>query len=69
MKVGEMEKKYLSLMQVANKLNFSYNTIYGWIKSGKLKSYSFNGCFRILEEDLNEFIKESQGVNVKIAVK
>ena len=69
MKVGKMNEKYLSLMQVATRLNFSYNTIYGWVKSGKLKSYSFNGGFRVLEKDLDNFIQESRGVNIKVVAK
>lgn len=64
-----MNEKYLSVMEVANRLNFSYNTIYNWIKDNKLKSYSFNGGFRVLEKDLQNFIKKSQGANLKERVK
>lgn len=50
--------------EVAEKLNLSEKTIRNLIDSGELKAHKFGRVYRISEEQLNNFIEQSQtGLN------
>lgn len=55
-----IDERFFSVMEVSKRLNFCYNTVWGWVKKGKLKSYCFNGGYRITERDLDDFVKKSK---------
>jgi excisionase family DNA binding protein len=48
----------LTVQEVADKLKVRRNTVYRWIRAGKLKALKISGgTVRIDEADLEEFIK------------
>jgi len=63
------KEKFLTIQEVANRIGFSYITVYGWVKSGKLPSYNFAGGFRVTEKDLETFVKKGKNSNLKVAAK
>ena len=63
------KEKFLTIPEVAVRLGFSYITVYGWVKSGKLPSYNFAGGFRVTEKDLETFVKKGKNSNLKVAAK
>lgn len=64
-----VKEKFLTVPEVAKKLGFAYITVYGWVKSGKLKSYNFNGSFRVLEKDFQTFVKAGKNSKLKVVKK
>lgn len=64
-----IKERFLTVPEIANKLGFAYITVYGWVKSGKLKSYNFNGSFRITEKDFQAFVKAGKGNKLKEVAK
>ncbi|QPM68202.1 helix-turn-helix domain-containing protein [Atribacter laminatus] len=54
-----MDKDFLTVKEVAQKLNVSEFTIKRRIKEKRLRAYKFGGEYRISESDLQEFIKSS----------
>ena len=65
----EAKEIYLTIQEVAEKLGFSYITIYGWVKRGKIPSYNWNGAYRISDKELKAFIKAGKSNNLKMGVK
>lgn len=54
-----MAFKSFSTYQVAKKCNVHLNTVINWVNEGKLNAYTTPGGHRrILEKDLNEFVKK-----------
>jgi len=51
--------KFLSLKEVAERLNISNNLAWRLAKSKKIKAIKVSRAYRISEEDLEEFIKKS----------
>jgi excisionase family DNA binding protein len=51
------EDRFLSLGDVAARLNVSEQTIRRWVKSGRLKAYKPGLEWRIAPEDLDEFLE------------
>jgi excisionase family DNA binding protein len=51
------EERFLSLGDVAARLNVSEQTIRRWVKSGRLKAYKPGLEWRIAPEDLDEFLE------------
>ena len=49
-----------TLKEVAETLKVSRQSVYNWVTSGRLRAYKLAGYreFRVLEEDLIQFIKE-----------
>jgi len=47
----------LSVKQAAHKFNVHPNTIFKWLRAGKLKGYKVGGQWRIYLEDLEAFMK------------
>ena len=62
----EAKEMYLTIQEVAEKLGFSYITIYSWVKSGKMPSYNWNGAYRISDKELKAFIKAGKNNRVKV---
>jgi excisionase family DNA binding protein len=58
-KTDTMKKgaEYMTPAQVAELLQVTRRTVYGWIKGGKLKAYSAGGTVRIRRDDIEAFIK------------
>lgn len=51
------EERFLSLEDVADRLQLSGQTVRRWVKSGKLTAYKPGLEYRIREEDLEEFLR------------
>ena len=66
MKMKRDEEIYLTLQEVADKLSFSYVTIYSWVRSGKMPSYNWNGAYRVSDKELRAFIKAGRNKKVKV---
>ncbi len=49
---------YLTVKDVAKRLQVSDQTVWRWIKDGKLPAINISGQYRISPSDLDEFIKE-----------
>lgn len=49
--------EYLTVKDVANKLNIIPATVRNHITAGKLKATKINGAYIITKEDLNTFLK------------
>jgi excisionase family DNA binding protein len=52
-----VSNKPLNLKQVLDILGMHENTVYQYIKSGKLKAYKVGNRWRIYEIDLDKFIR------------
>lgn len=46
-----------TLSEVAKKLGLHYNTIYSFVRSGKLKAYKFGRSYRVSEVELKKYIE------------
>lgn len=55
-----IEIKWLTVTEVAAKLNLSKMTVYRMISEKELKSYKFGRSFRISPADLEEYINNSE---------
>lgn len=51
------EMVFLSVKEVAQRLNVIPHTVYVWIKQGKIKAKKFGRMVRISEESYQEYIK------------
>ena len=51
------KKKMFTIQEVADKLGFTYITVYFWIRKGILPYFNYNGSYRIAEKDLKAFIE------------
>lgn len=51
--------KLLSVKDVAKRLNIGKQSAWQYIKDGKIKSIKLIRAYRIREEDLEKFIKDS----------
>jgi len=52
------EKQFYTMHEIANILAVDYNTVYRWIKAGKIKAIKLNSIVRISKESFNEFINK-----------
>lgn len=52
--------RFLSIEQVAKRLQMSKMTIYRYIKAGKIEAYKIGKEYRIKESDLGKFLEESK---------
>lgn len=50
----------LSLSEVAKKLGLHYNTIYSFVRLGKLKAYKFGRSYRVEEVELKKYIEDKR---------
>jgi excisionase family DNA binding protein len=53
--------KYLSPEEIAERFSLQAQTVRLWIRHGKLKAIKLGHLWRISEEELERFIKNSQG--------
>lgn len=51
------KQKYLSPEEIANKYNVKADTVRKWIRERKIKAAKLGRVWRVLESDLDEFIK------------
>ena len=52
------EEVYLSIKDIATKLQVNQDTIRRWIREGKLHATLLGSKYRISQQDLNTFLKE-----------
>ena len=52
------EKQFYTMHEIANILAVDYNTVYRWIKAGKLKAVKLNSIVRVSKEAFNEFVNK-----------
>lgn len=56
-----MVEQYFTPEQLAQKLNFPKQTIWRWIRLGKIKAVCIsNHSYRIAESEIKRFIEESE---------
>ena len=53
--------KFYTPQEVAKLLKVSIRTVYRYLHTGKLKASKL-GCWRITEEDLDDFISKSKNI-------
>ncbi len=51
-----MPNKLLTPQEIAERLGFRVDTVYSWIRNGKLPAYRIGGLYRVDEEDLKAMI-------------
>jgi excisionase family DNA binding protein len=60
------EKQFYTMHEIAKILAVDYNTVYRWIKAGKLKAVKLNSIVRVSKEAFDEFVnKGSKGAQEK----
>jgi len=50
----------LTVRQIAEKLQVNTETVYRWLRDGKLTGYRANRLWRVSEQDLEAFLKQRQ---------
>ena len=50
----------LSIKDVSERLNISERTVRNLLNSGELSGYKIGGIYRVNEEDLNNYLKNSK---------
>lgn len=55
-----MINNLLTISEVAKALKLNSMTIYGYVRSGKLRAIRFGRSYRIDEKDLIKFIKQNK---------
>ena len=53
------DSKFLTVAEVASMMRVSKMTVYRLVHSGELPAVSVGGCFRVREDDANEYLKSS----------
>jgi excisionase family DNA binding protein len=53
----KVDERYLTLPEVAERLQVSRRTVYRWIKGGELNVYQFGREYRITESALKDFLE------------
>ena len=53
----KVDERYLTLPEVAERLQVSRRTVYRWIKNGDLDAYQFGREYRITESALKDFLE------------
>lgn len=54
----EENTKFYSLQEVADLLKVSKQSIYNWLKEGRIKAKKYGREYRVTQEELNRLIKE-----------
>lgn len=54
----EENTKFYSLQEVADLLKVSKQSIYNWLKEGRIKAKKYGKEYRVTQEELNRLIKE-----------
>jgi excisionase family DNA binding protein len=50
------EKQFYTMHEIANMLSVEYNTVWRWIKAGKLESVKLNSIVRVSKEAFEKFV-------------
>jgi len=58
----EIDKKYLSIKEIAEILSVSEKTVRRWIKEKQIPTIRILGCIRVPKEALDKFVK--MGYNI-----
>jgi len=53
----QVDERYLTLPELAERLQVSRRTVYRWIKDGSLNAYQLGREYRITESDLKDFLQ------------
>jgi excisionase family DNA binding protein len=53
----EVDERYLTLPEVAERLKVSRRTVYRWIKDQDLNAFKFANEYRITERDIEDFLE------------
>jgi excisionase family DNA binding protein len=53
----QVDERYLTLREVAERLKVSRRTVYRWIKDKDLNAYKFANEYRITDSDLKDFLR------------
>jgi excisionase family DNA binding protein len=53
----QVDERYLTLPEVAERLKVSRRTVYRWVKDEDLNAYKFANEYRITESDLKDFLE------------
>jgi len=54
-----MDKKVLTISQVANHLQMSKSTVYKYAETGKIPSFKIGTSLRFLENEINDYIQKT----------
>lgn len=57
-----MDSSLLTIQQVMSRLQIADETVYRYIKSGKLRAIRIGGLWRIPSEALDEFLKKGEQI-------
>jgi acetyl-CoA synthetase len=58
LKGGENMTEYLTVQEIAKMLKVHEQTVFRWIREGKLESVKIGSNLRITQEQLNKFIEK-----------
>ena len=50
----------MTLKEVAETLNLNYQTVFNWVKEGKLEAYRVGSGWRVTESQLNKLIEKRE---------
>jgi excisionase family DNA binding protein len=53
----QVDERYLTLREVAERLKVSRRTVYRWIKDEDLNAYKIANEYRITERDVKDFLE------------
>jgi excisionase family DNA binding protein len=54
-----MDRKVLTVSQVAEHLQMSKSTIYKYVESGKIPFFKIGNALRFLEREINDYIQKT----------
>lgn len=57
--VERSESRFLTVAEVADKMRVSKMTVYRLVHNGDLRAARVGRSFRVLEEDVNEYLRNS----------
>ena len=57
---GAIDNEFYTIQQVMEQLHISDETIYRYIRSGKIKAIRVGGLWRISSEALDEFMRKGE---------
>lgn len=52
------EERYYSLLEIAVMLGISRQTVYAWVKKGKISAFKCSGTIRVKKTDFDKFIEK-----------
>jgi len=64
-KMKGKKENYYTIQEVADTLKVAYLTVYRWIQNNRIQAYKMGKQYRISDDELNKFIKNSKYNNGK----